>query len=181
MTFQNLLLNPFFISLLFMAACSRSEQSSEIREFGENRSGNDITILQAWIGDNVVVAGSDGSGLTAKYRIDHVNCKEIERHTYSSASAGTYDDVTGDCSEALQNAAKLPNFSVGSPLLSPAIFRWEETSLRTYSQTGMCELVEFRTLIADEVISQPSFDGVGFFIGGGYYPDSASVLRIADC
>ena len=33
----------------------------------------------------------------------------------------------------------------------------------------MCELIEFRTVTANEVFEQASFTGFGFYIGGAYY------------
>lgn len=176
----------FQVSLMtLLSSCSQpAPSSSTVLAEGENRPGKDVAVLQAWIGQTVGVTTNPTGGFSANFAIHPNDCSTTERHTYPSASGGTYDYVVADCSAAIQSAAKLPNFPDISPMLKPALHEWEVSAQGTYSRTGMCELMEFRTVTPNDVIGQPTFEGIGFFLGGisgaEYFVAKAKLHKVGD-
>jgi hypothetical protein len=152
-----------------ITACSSNDAGDASVKAEVQKPGKDVTILQAWLGeqhDTVAIADGSVPGFGAKYLVPPKSCKEQERRTFPSSSGGTYDMVRADCAEGLRELAKIPGNPGKSPLITPAIHEWEESHGRTMTHTGACEIVELRAVVPNDVVAQPSFEGIGFYWSG---------------
>jgi hypothetical protein len=141
--------------LIAVVGCGSGERSDDgaVSEGAlgavEEKDGNDITVLQAWFGESVVHTGWwNPRGYKL---IDMSRCG------------------SNDCTAEAERAMQLPGSEKPSPMIGE--FRYSG------DRSGVCEVIEVRTIVKDGALSAPSFQGVGFYVAA-YGPWNGSVKEI---
>lgn len=155
------------LALFSLVACdgtkSSSEASSSLASTSDNR-GNDITVLQAWLGQTVMVTidGFFGGDL----QLARTACPIVRDETFGS---GTVEHHV-QCDREIEQKARLSGFTQDSPLVNEgALYTYgEEGPNHFYAISGECELVEMRTVLRDAALNAATFTGVGFYLAGGF-------------
>lgn len=155
------------IAIAVLSACQGETADSGLNASIEKR-GEDVTVLQAWLGQTVSLDFTGHFG--GDYRIKPSDCVETSRRPYNGNNGQQYFYVTTNCASAIENAMKMNGQR--SPLIGSAPHTYYDYPNQGQSTTsGMCEMVEFRTITPDASLDSPAFKGIGF-----YYSRSQSEL-----
>lgn len=100
--------------------------------------GGDVAVLQGWLGERL--AASTESPSLGGTRFDPALC------------------VGQDCTRAAQAVLRLP----GAPEVSPFISTFSYSA----GNSGLCEVIELRTVTRQLALDAPSFVGLGFWFAG---------------
>lgn len=158
-----------------LAACgkARTDGANLLADSFSDKRGDDMTVLQAWIGESL---GTGVFGSQKFLDVDHCTVSK----TYASSNSGMPSTlVEADCSTEAENVAKLAGADRVSPLINTFHYNYERNDLTQdiSTRSGLCELVEIRTITRDAALASPVFNGIGFFFRSGDYADTADQGR----
>lgn len=122
------------------------------------QSGTIVQTLQAWQGRDLVSAAV-APMFSGSIGIDFRNCSPV---------AGTVENsrFAADCSEEAKQKLKLASEGQVSPLLGSVTYLLSESDGRLLDATGACRTIEIRTIIAENFLTSPAFEGIGFSANG---------------
>jgi hypothetical protein len=154
--------------ILVLAASCGTKATSSLESNNIDTRGNDVTVLQAWLGSTVSLRlGSWSSG---DYILNPSDCTTMREQRWSS-SQGEVIRRDVDCTDAYQNAARVNGGE--SPVLNKILMTYDQIANTNsyYTVSGMCELFEFRTVSPRAVVDAASFKGIGFYASTSRYND----------
>jgi len=159
-------------------ACGRKNAESSSLAGEVNQRGYDVTVLQAWLGEHTQV--KINQFVTSKYDLDPNNCVTLRDQLSDTLHDGRkYWYVTKQCDAELERVAKLPGFDQVSPLLNSTRFDYDRVEGGdNYTKTGLCEMVEYRTVTRDAALHAPTFKGLGFYLSSGNSGDGNLIMFV---
>jgi hypothetical protein len=135
-----------FSILVGLSACATEVVPEELAEGSAaleeahvvDSVGRDVTLLQAWLGTRIT--GSDQPPALSGQRFEVAGC------------------IGDDCTAVAEQVLRLPNTEQVSPMIAP--FHYINSS-------GLCEMLELRTVTRQSALDAASFAGLGFFYSSG--------------
>lgn len=160
-------------------ACGQQKTDSSALQSGSiDQASADVTVLQAWLSDKDAAVDFGTPWFTPDYKLNPDRCQTISSQTHQG-NDGFYTRAEVDCSSELREKAS-QDFDKDSPLITEAGHSYIRRSVgSSYSESGYCEIVEFRTVIRDAALNSPVFNGIGFYYSRSRY-DTTSRGKFID-